>query len=201
MDLFTRLSECSPSWITSLVSQSVLRRGSLHTSHRVFFLVDHFTRLVDCSSSWITSLVSQSVLPRRSLHSSHRVFSLVDLFTRLTDCFSSWISSLVSQSVLRRGSLHSSYRVFVLVDHFTRCIDSVFRRGYILTAPMVLVKEVLTYEKECDPWQNALIVFDQQTRDIHPMLSHCWDVTDGGPTVTQPCVNVSYLLGDKTYVT
>ena len=36
----------------------------------------------------------------------------------------------------------------------------------------------------------------QQTRDIHPLLVQFWaSVVDGGPTLNQQWVNVSYLLG------
>ena len=40
----------------------------------------------------------------------------------------------------------------------------------------------------------------QQTRDVDPMLVHCWvDVVDGGPTVNQHWVSVSYLLGNACH--
>ena len=36
----------------------------------------------------------------------------------------------------------------------------------------------------------------QQTRDVDPMLAHCWPaVVDGGPAVNQHWVNISCLLG------
>ena len=35
----------------------------------------------------------------------------------------------------------------------------------------------------------------QQSRDVYPMLFYCWaSVADGGPTLTQHRINVSYLL-------
>ena len=40
----------------------------------------------------------------------------------------------------------------------------------------------------------------QQIRDVHPRLFHCWaNVADIGPTVNQPWVNVSCLLGLLRY--
>ena len=37
---------------------------------------------------------------------------------------------------------------------------------------------------------------DQQTRDIEPLLVHCWaSVVDGEPTMNQQWLNVSCLLG------
>ena len=43
---------------------------------------------------------------------------------------------------------------------------------------------------------NPLSPVSQHERDIHTMLVHCWpSVADGGPTLYQHWVNVSYLLG------
>ena len=36
----------------------------------------------------------------------------------------------------------------------------------------------------------------QQTRHIDTILGQCWvSVADGGPTLSQHCIHVSYLLG------
>ena len=39
----------------------------------------------------------------------------------------------------------------------------------------------------------------QQTREIETLLVQCWaSVVDGGPTLSQQCLNVSCLLGSRS---
>ena len=42
-----------------------------------------------------------------------------------------------------------------------------------------------------------LVIRNQQTRDIEPLLVQCWaSVVDGGPTLNQQWLNLSSSLGD-----